>query len=174
MIGESGLDFAMLKGVVPSEKELLKQAQKATLSVFASTGLPMSLHCVRADHDMRSCLGSSFQSCTTTPPFIVLHGYSFKDVGAWLSWERKLKADVRVMFGVCSRHVSSKIDFQSLLASNPALKTRLLLESDGQDVATWEDEIVNSIRLIGDDSVDFQSNWAWCEDILREANNGKL
>ncbi|GMH96510.1 hypothetical protein TrVE_jg14438 [Triparma verrucosa] len=173
MVGETGLDFAMLKNLKPAEKDLHKQAQLSALTALATLGPPLSLHCVRADQDLRQCLSSSFLSCDSPPKFIVLHGSNFKDVGGWLSWERKLRVDVRVMFGVCSRHVSTKADLQVLLAKNSDLSSRLLLESDGMDPSTWEEEMRNGIRLV--DGVSWTDNWNWCLEILEsERDNGKI
>ncbi|GMH47848.1 hypothetical protein TrLO_g3975 [Triparma laevis f. longispina] len=171
MVGESGLDYAMLKNLQPDEKEPQKQAQLSAVTTLATLGPPLSLHCVRADQDLRQTLSSSFLNCASPPKFIVLHGNSFKDVGGWLSWERKLKADVRVMFGICSRHVSTKADLQVLIAKNSDLSSRLLLESDGMDPNSWHEEMTNGIKLVGE-AVDFNANWSWCRKILESERDG--
>ena len=135
MAGETGLDYSMLKRLPSEEREAHKAAQLSCLSVLASLRLPLSLHCVKADADLRAALTGVFDE-HEPPAFLILHGYAFKDIGAWLKWSEK--RSVRVFFGVCGRHVSAKADLNALAARHPVLRERLLLESDSMSLETWE------------------------------------
>ena len=88
MAGETGLDYSVLKRLPPEDREAHKSSQLECLKVLASLSLPLSLHCVKADADLRSTLSSAFE--THGPPsFAVIHGYAFKDTGAWLKWSER-------------------------------------------------------------------------------------
>eukprot|EP00518_Triparma_eleuthera_P007841 CAMPEP_0182486046 /NCGR_PEP_ID=MMETSP1319-20130603/46351_1 /TAXON_ID=172717 /ORGANISM="Bolidomonas pacifica, Strain RCC208" /LENGTH=302 /DNA_ID=CAMNT_0024688099 /DNA_START=132 /DNA_END=1037 /DNA_ORIENTATION=- len=161
MAGETGLDFSMLKRLPPPEREAHKAAQLSCLSVLASLRLPLSLHCVKCDVDLRSALSGVFNE-HEPPAFLVLHGYSFKDVGAWLKWSDRV--GVPVYFGVCGRHVSTKVDLNALASQHPVLRERLLLESDSLSLETWEGEMAQGIDMV--EGIDWTANWRVCADVL--------
>ena len=69
-----------------------------------------------------------------------------------------------MFFGVCGKHVSSKVDLNGLITSkHPELGQKLLLESDSLSLETWEGEMIAGRDMV---DVDWARNWAVCADLL--------
>ena len=123
-VGEIGLDK---QWVTPDTGRVEYEAQlevfKAQLALAAELGLPVSVHCVRAQGDLQKILGEA----EALPPTIYLHAFGGA-VGTVQQLCRSRKYGDRLYFGFARCVNSRSKKTPEVIAAVP--RDRLLLESD--------------------------------------------